>query len=96
MTKLDRLIKHYKKIAKTGTPLQAHYALGVCDALAAVKELADEWRADMKRYWPDRADPGYRALHDHTTAAWTAITNLECRTELNMERTAKSEANRKP
>ncbi|MDE2106478.1 MAG: hypothetical protein KGL39_55200 [Patescibacteria group bacterium] len=57
-TPLTRAIAHYKRIAKTATGNQAHYALGALDILAKVKEMRDDYREQARRAWYGRAGDG--------------------------------------
>ncbi len=54
MANLDRILKHYSKMAKMGRPLQGHYALGVADTLGRIKEVRDELQKDLDDLWKNR------------------------------------------
>ena len=77
MNELEKAIAHHKKLVKSTTGNQSHYALGALEVLLAIKATADEWREDMRRLWRDRGNPDAKAAHDAATAAWTSIVHTD-------------------
>lgn len=75
MTPLNKAIRHYKKIAKTGGN-QAHYALGALDVLLKIKGLRDIIREDMREYWKGRGNPTIANLYYQNKEMVHCLDNL--------------------